>query len=209
MGDPEEITGRVFRTPESFCAAVFDFLETRGSSRYDDAVTQLEHALQTAGLAESAGASDELIVAALLHDIGHLLLDEHDERRDFLHEDLRHETAGAQFLRRRFGPAVAGPVGLHVAAKRYLVVADPAYAQTLSSVSVRSLAVQGGPMSGDERRHFEALPHAAAAVALRRWDDAGKVRGSEAPPLAHFAEIVARLANVGLEPGISPDSDDS
>src|SRR5437868_434446 len=71
VGDPEEITGLVFRSPEALCAAVFDFLETRGSSRYDDAVTQLEHALQTAGLAESAGASDELIVAALLHDIGH------------------------------------------------------------------------------------------------------------------------------------------
>src|SRR5437879_3127026 len=125
------------------------FLEKGQGAYFGEAVTETEHALQTAHQAEASGASNELIAAALLHDVGHLL--------QGLPEDLaekgidgRHEQGGAAWLRRYFGPAVAGPVRLHVAAKRYLCAVDPAYAARLSSASWLSLGLQGGPFSPHE-----------------------------------------------------------
>ena len=168
-------------------------METRGSSRYDDAVTQCEHAVQAAVLAAEAQAPAPLVVATLLHDVGHLLLDEHDGRADFLASDRQHEAAGARFLQRWFPAEVFEPVALHAAAKRYLVAIDPGYATKLSTASRRSLAVQGGPLLRDAIRAFEATPHAAAAVRLRRWDDAGKRPGRRVPPFGSFGGLVSAV----------------
>lgn len=146
-----------------------------------ESVTALEHALQCAQLAEWAHAEATLVTAALLHDVGHFVGAAMDER-----VDDRHEVRAQAWLKRGFGPAVTEPVRLHVAAKRYLVTVDPAYAATLSSASIHSLALQGGPMSDRERSAFDREPFGREAVMLRRWDDLAKVPGRPTPPLAHF-----------------------
>lgn len=189
-------TERTFSGPEQLVAALMDLFDERGGTHYDAGVTQREHALGSADLARQAGAPGALVVAALLHDIGHLLLDEHDAVQRFLATDLRHEAVGAQFLRRWFPPAVAGPVALHVRAKRYLVAVTPDYAARLSASSQRSLAVQGGPLSAAAAAAFAALPHAEAAIAVRRWDDEAKTAGRAVPSLDAFSADLRAQADL-------------
>ena len=165
---------------------IIDMLESGGASLYfGEAVTQLEHALQTAALAEHAGASDALVVAALLHDIGHLV---HglDEDISVQGVDAHHEEVGHIWLSDHFGPAVTEPIRLHVAAKRYLCATDAAYIQSLSAASLASLALQGGPMSQREVDAFAGVPWAHEATVLRLWDDEAKVPGLTVPPLDHY-----------------------
>lgn len=163
---------------------------------FGEEVTELEHALQTAFLAESSGAGEEQVVAALLHDIGHLLhrLPEDIADRGF---DGRHEEAGAVLLAVHFGPAVAEPVRLHVAAKRYLCGADAGYAAGLSAASRRSLELQGGPFTVEEKRAFEENPWCPRALALRRWDDAAKIPGRAVPGLDHYRPHLRMVLNQG------------
>jgi phosphonate degradation associated HDIG domain protein len=173
-------------------AAALTLLAERGAARYGgEQVSQLEHALQCAALAEADGAAPELVAAALLHDVGHLLHRHGDDAAQRGVDD-RHEQIGAGWLARGFVPAVAEPVRLHVPAKRYLCATDPAYFGALSAGSVRSLALQGGPLTPGEAVAFLAAPHAAEAVRLRRWDEAAKVPGAATPPLAQFRSLLAR-----------------
>jgi [1-hydroxy-2-(trimethylamino)ethyl]phosphonate dioxygenase len=174
-------------TLDDIVARVFVWLDTRGRRAYGEGVTQLEHALQCGELAREAGAPPSLVVAALLHDIGHLMLPEAFPAES----DDRHEAVGARLLRHWFREAVVVPVALHVRAKRYLVAVDPGYRATLSEASARSLALQGGALTAWEVGAFEVLRYADAALALRRWDDAGKVPGRVLPPLDEFADLVA------------------
>ena len=170
---------------------IFRIFAHGGKSAYfGEPVSQIEHALQAAHLAEAAGADAELVAAALLHDVGHLL---HGLPETIAEQgiDARHEQGGAAWLERHFGPAVTVPVRLHVAAKRYLCAADPAYHASLSPASSRSLQLQGGPFDAEEVRRFEQQPHARAAVALRRWDDAAKVPGLAVPNLEHYRACLA------------------
>jgi phosphonate degradation associated HDIG domain protein len=154
---------------------ILRLFELRGDSEYGgEAVTQREHALQASHFARQTGASPALVSAALLHDIGHLLHDLTDDAPDRGVDD-RHEQLGAAWLARWFGPNVAEPVRLHVAAKRYLCAVEPAYLQHLSEPSRVSLGLQGGPMSAAEMAQFQASPHFADAVLLRRWDEAAKI----------------------------------
>lgn len=185
--------------PEEFCDTLFAYLTEAGQTMYDETVTQLEHALQCAALAEEAGYDAPLRVAALLHDLGHLVLDEHDGCDDFLDTDQHHEIVGARLVTRWFGACVGGPVALHVPAKRYLVATDPAYLAGLSQASVRSLQVQGGPMTERETTDFERLPHHREAVELRRWDDLGKVRDAEVPGLEHWRGAVLECLSRNTE----------
>jgi phosphonate degradation associated HDIG domain protein len=169
---------------------ILDVFAEKGHGAYfGEAVTESEHALQTAALAETSGARPELVAAALLHDIGHLL---HGLGEDFADRgiDDRHEDAGAAWLSRHFGPAVADPVRLHVAAKRYLCEVEPGYWAGLSPASRRSLELQGGPFTPGEVRRFEAEPYYKDAVALRRWDDAAKVPGLAVPGLDHYRPVL-------------------
>lgn len=159
---------------------------TRGAEEYSgEAVSQLEHALQCATLAERNGGDDTLIVAALLHDIGHLLADE---------EDAPHETLAAAFLSPAFGEAVIEPIRLHVRAKRFLCWADEEYYDSLSGVSKATLAVQGGPYERDEALAFGSLPYSEQAIKVRIFDDQAKVPGQETPGLAHFLDVARRVA---------------
>jgi gamma-butyrobetaine dioxygenase len=136
----------------------------------------------------AARASAALVAAALLHDVGHLLSEEGDELGD-----VRHGAAGAAWLSAWFPSAVTEPVRLHVAAKRYLCGTDPEYFGLLSQASVRTLELQGGPMTADEALEFAARPHAAGAVAVRRWDDQAKDPAAEPPGFEHFRPLLESL----------------
>ena len=163
-----------------------------GSDLYGgEAVTQTEHALQSAALAEQEGASDKLIAAALMHDIGHLLDAEFEEA---LAEgrDLFHEEMGEKFLEQWFDEAVTQPVKLHVAAKRYLCAVDPEYFSKLSPASVHTLELQGGPMNRTEIAEFEANAYHRDAVRLRIWDDKAKIENHQTPDVSHFMSYVAK-----------------
>ena len=166
----------------------------RANQLYDEQVTELVHGLQCAALARRDGASDALIAAALLHDVGHLLIGDLFPIEADLAKDFKHENVGAKYLSRWFGPEVTEPVRLHVAAKRYLVAVDAEYAAGLTPSSVRSLEVQGGPMSADERSAFEALPGFTEAVAVRRWDDEGKDPEMVVPEFSAWEPMLRLLA---------------
>ena len=175
-------------SPIDLIEALYD---QHGFLAYGEQVNQIEHALQCASLAEQSGAGDELIVSALLHDVGHML---HRDAARALQagQDDKHEMLGAKHLARWFGPGVCEPVALHVQAKRYLCAREPRYLEQLSAVSRRSLALQGGSMSDAQALDFEALPYAGDAVRLRRWDDGGKQPAARTPTLAHYLGIAQR-----------------
>ena len=163
----------------------------RGADNYGEGVSQLEHALQCGACAERDGASPALITATLLHDIGHML---HDLPQDIADQgiDTEHESLGSAWLSQHFGPDVTEPVRLHVAAKRYLATVEKGYYELLSAASIQSLKLQGGLMSPEETRKYEAERFAADGIKLRRWDDEGKIVGAKTPNLTHFERFVSQ-----------------
>jgi predicted HD phosphohydrolase len=172
---------------------VLALYERWGSEHYDEALSQLDHAAQVAGWAIHEGDTDDAVAAALLHDVGHLLVMEaRATGAPVTEEDMRHEALGARYLGRLYPPSVTGPIALHVQAKRYRCAVDPTEVDRLSAGSQLSLRLQGGPMTPDEVARFEAMPAHAAAVALRRRDDAGKVLGADPAPLATYEPLLRR-----------------
>ncbi|MCH9654015.1 MAG: HD domain-containing protein [Planctomycetes bacterium] len=162
----------------------------KGNEMYaGEPVTQTEHALQAAYSAEQAGGSPDLIVAALLHDIGHLL-HKHDENCATQGIDDLHETIGAQWLVRYFPPEVTEPIRLHVAAKRYRCAIDQQYHSQLSPASVLSLQLQGGPFDQRELDSFENNRWSESALRLRSWDEAAKIPDCQTPELEYFLTYV-------------------
>ena len=163
-------------------AEIIRLFETRASSQYGrEAVSQLEHALQCAQLAENAGETDETIVAALLHDVGHLIGAEKRGQPDDTQEcDDLHQYIALPFLRGLLPVAVLEPIRLH------LCGAEQSYWATLSPASQRSLELQGGAYSEDELATFMAQPFAEEAVRLRRYDDLAKVANKATPDLAYY-----------------------
>ena len=164
---------------------VLGLFAAHGGNTYAEQVSMEQHALQAAALARASGASDALVLAALLHDVGHFLAQPDSE---FGVTD--HGTTGGAWLAERFEPAVSEPVRLHVAAKRFRCFVDPAYEEQLSSASVGTLRLQGGAMSAAEARGFEAEPFAQDALALRSFDDGGKVAGLEIPALDEWRPLL-------------------
>jgi gamma-butyrobetaine dioxygenase len=166
----------------------------RGSEAYfGEPVSVTDHCLQAAHFAQAAGASEALIVAALLHDIGHLLESVPEDIADWT-SDAQHELIGGRWLAQRFGPQVSEPVRLHVPAKRYLCATNAVYVSRLSAASVRTLELQGGPMPQAEIAAFEAEPYCRDAVLVRRCDDQGKIAGLTIPGFAHYRTMIERLA---------------
>ena len=176
-------------------AGIRALIETKGGCQYiGEPVTQLEHALQTARLAEEAQAGAALITASLLHDLGHMSNDMGETPT--LHGiDDRHQYHGVTALKGIFPAAVLNPIRLHVDAKRYLCAVDGAYWANLSTDSQRSLELQGGVLSPDEAAKFIVQPYADDAVRLRRWDDLAKVAGCKTPGLGHYLKIAASCAS--------------
>jgi [1-hydroxy-2-(trimethylamino)ethyl]phosphonate dioxygenase len=168
--------------------------QTRGSRAYfGERVSMTEHGLQAAHFAQAEGAPETLVVAALLHDIGHLLESVPDAIEDWT-SDAHHEETGARWLARFFPAAVSEPVRLHVAAKRYLCTTDARYFARLSPASVHTLKLQGGPMSAQEVRRFEAEPFCQDAVRVRHWDDQGKVAGLKTADFSAYVPLIERVA---------------
>ena len=165
-----------------------------GASQYSgEPVTQLEHALQTAHLAEQSGADDALVTACLLHDLGHLLNDL-GETPSLRGLDDTHQYYALPFLRGLFPQRVLDAIKLHVDAKRYLCQADPAYHARLSDDSRRSLALQGGVFDAGQAAAFLTQGGAHDAVRLRQWDDLAKQADLATPSLAHFLARAARCS---------------
>jgi [1-hydroxy-2-(trimethylamino)ethyl]phosphonate dioxygenase len=174
-------------------ATLIDIYEHKAIGRYGlSDVNQLQHALQSAALAEKAGKPAAFVVAALLHDVGHMI---HDLGEDPARAgvDDSHEERAALWLRQSFSAEVTEPIRLHVPAKRYLCAAESSYMAVLSEDSVRSLALQGGPMSAGEVSEFERNAHFQAAVDLRRIDDLAKDPSARTPPFAHFLPLIDAL----------------
>ncbi len=179
------------------CTDIIAIFEKRATTQYgSEAVSQMEHALQCAQLAELAGETEETIVAALLHDLGHLIaaesagMTDHAQDRDDLHQYM-----ALPFLRGTVPDAVLEPIRLHVDAKRYLCSVESTYWASLSDASKHSLSLQGGPFTETQLEAFMAQPYAEEAVRLRRYDDLAKVAQKQTPDLAYFAQ---KLHNVSL-----------
>jgi phosphonate degradation associated HDIG domain protein len=178
---------------------VFDVFRKSGADLYlGEEVTQLQHALQAAHLAVRDGASEPRIAAALLHDIGHLM---QGAGEDTPGVDFRHEELGASWLGEHFPEEVCMPVRLHVAAKRYLCATDSSYMGRLSAASLHSLGLQGGPMAAEEVREFQASPFFPSAVKLRLWDEEAKDPSFDAPQLACYEALLARLVRAPRSSG--------
>ena len=194
--------------------AIEELFARRGGEQYSgELVTQLQHALQCASLAQADGAGDELVSAALLHDLGHLLHDLGDTPSLHGVDDV-HQYRALPFLRGLFPQAVLDAIALHVDAKRYLCATDDSYLGRLSLDSQRSLLLQGGVFSAAQAAAFSIRPGAAQAVRLRRWDDLAKDPDRATPTLEHFLQRAQRCtlpgcgplgsAVTGIEPPLAP-----
>ncbi len=173
---------------------IVTLFERWGWHRYDEQITQLEHGLQAAALATAGGGEAELVVAALLHDVGHLLQLDAAKGAFDLGVNDRHEGLGSRFLGSAFGSGVTRPIALHVEAKRYLCAFETSYHDRLSEGSKASLVLQGGPMGAAEIAEFERRPGSPAAVALRRWDEEAKRIDFEVPALSEYLAVLDRVA---------------
>jgi len=186
----EDIKNLTSENIVDFIGSIFD---RRGDEEYlGEPVTMGQHMLQGATLAEEAGQPDQIIVAALLHDIGHFT----SEFGTFTMEDKEdrfHEDAGAQVLEKFFPKVISDCCRFHVAAKRYLCATDPEYFSKLSEASLHSLSLQGGPMSSDEISKFEENPNLEKIITVRHLDDAGKDPNLETPDFWHFAPKVQSM----------------
>jgi phosphonate degradation associated HDIG domain protein len=172
-----------------------DIFERRGAEEYlGEPVTMAEHMLQGAWFAEADEASDELVAAALLHDVGHFTSEFGAYSPDDTH-DKHHDDAGAEVLAPFFPSVVTECVRLHVAAKRYLCATDPSYYSKLSVASTHSLQLQGGPMNADEIAEFEKSLHFREAVRVRLWDEAGKVAGMQTRGFREYMPLLQRVVD--------------
>ena len=167
------------------------FAQSGHDAYFGEPVTQLEHALQTAQLAEQAGADRETIMAAFLHDIGHLL--PADSASGYMdgYGTVDHERLGADCLRGLgYSEKIAQLIENHVNAKRYLVAKSVDYFERLSEASLRTLELQGGPMSTDEAARFERHPYFGEILQMRRWDEQAKIPGLPTPDMAHYLSLI-------------------
>jgi [1-hydroxy-2-(trimethylamino)ethyl]phosphonate dioxygenase len=178
----------------SLAADIIAIYRARGAQGYyGEPVSMTEHGLQAAHFAQASGAAPPLVLAALLHDIGHLLETVPELIEDW-RVDAHHEQLGARWLAHAFGDEICEPVRLHVPAKRYLCATDAGYFAQLSAASVHTLKLQGGPMAAHEVAQFERERYWREAVQVRQWDDQGKVAGLVTAPLEAYAPLIDRLA---------------
>ncbi|TGQ17070.1 MULTISPECIES: HD domain-containing protein [unclassified Mesorhizobium] len=172
---------------------IADIFERRGAESYlGEPVTMSEHMLQGAWLAEQDGAPEELVAAALLHDIGHYTSEFGTYSPDDV-EDKHHDEAGGEVLAPFFPPVIVECVRLHVSAKRYLCATDPTYFSKLSPASVHTLSLQGGPMSAEEVAEFRSNPFHDEAVRVRIWDEGGKIADMKTRAFRDYVPLLERV----------------
>lgn len=182
-------------SPDTIVDFIADIFARRGAESYlGEDVTMSQHMLQTAQLAEQAGANGETIVAALLHDIGHYT-NEFPEDALARGTDNLHESAGAAVLAPFFPKSVTDPILHHVAAKRYLCATDMSYFGLLSPASVHTLNLQGGPMTDTEVAAFAREPNLSSILQVRVWDDQGKDPAVTTPAFGHYAPMIQRVVD--------------
>ena len=181
---------------DKFADLLFGFIEEEGKTPYDESVSQLQHALQTASLARTEDGRRHIVIASLLHDIGHLLIDENDSKNDFLKKDLNHENIASNFLKDFFSEKITESIRLHVVAKRYLCSIDNSYYERLAKSSKKSFVVQGGALEKKEIIELENNIYFKDAIQLRKWDDRAKVSLKEVEELDTYKEMIVaeRLA---------------
>lgn len=188
-------------TRENIVSFLCDIFTRRGGEEYlGEPVTMAQHMLQGATLAQQNNETELVIVAALLHDVGHFTSEfgmfSMDDTQDKLHEH-----AGAEVLQQFFPSLVIDCVRHHVAAKRYLCAVDPEYFNQLSQASVHSLNLQGGPMNAQEVKAFEQQPNLQQIVRVRRYDDAGKSPSMQTPPFSAFMPMIQRVVDTHVKAG--------
>jgi len=172
---------------------ILDLFARRGAEAYmGEPISMAQHMEQSAACAVADGASDDLVIAALLHDIGHFVGDFPIDALENGIDNL-HQEAGANFLQAYYPAVVTEPIRLHVAAKKYLCTVDEPYFARLSEASVQSLQVQGGPMTQAEIETFESSPYHLAAVQIRQYDDDGKVAGLDIKPVGNYRDKLESL----------------
>ncbi|EEE38336.1 HD domain protein [Rhodobacteraceae bacterium KLH11] len=180
---------------DNIVAFIADIFDRRGGEEYlGEPVTMAQHMLQGATIAEQNGMPEEIIVGALLHDIGHFT-SEFGTYHPGDTEDRHHEDAGAEVLEQFFPSVITDCCRYHVAAKRYLCATKPEYFDRLSAASVHTLELQGGPMSTDEVATFESNPNLSQIIQVRYLDEAGKRADMETPDFSHFAPMVQRMVD--------------
>ncbi|UWQ16025.1 HD domain-containing protein (plasmid) [Aliiroseovarius sp. M344] len=188
-------------TPDNIVDFIGGIFERRGGEEYlGEPVTMAQHMLQGATIAEQNGQSEEIIVGALLHDIGHFTSEFGTYHPDDT-EDRHHEDAGAEVLEQFFPSVITDCVRFHVAAKRYLCATKPSYFKRLSAASAHTLELQGGPMTGEEVAAFEENPNLDQIIAVRYLDEAGKRDDMETPDYWHFAPMVQRMVDLHVAGG--------
>lgn len=172
---------------------IADIFERRGAESYlGEPVTMSQHMLQGAWLAEQDGAPEELVAAALLHDIGHYTSEFGTYSPDDV-EDKHHDEAGGEVLAPFFPPVIVECVRLHVSAKRYLCATDSTYFGKLSQASVHTLSLQGGPMNADEVAEFRRNPFHDEAVRVRIWDEGGKIADMKTRTFRDYVPLLERV----------------
>ena len=178
---------------EHFSELVINFIKETGHTRYDESVTQLEHALQAADLASKSVSEPILIASALLHDIGHLLIDEFSGDDRFLLNDLNHELIGARFFEKYLPKEAIATIRLHVPVKRYLCSTEKDYFSSLSNASKRSFELQGGYLTIKQQKSIEQEDYLQSAIKIRKWDDKSKISGKVVPPLEDYRDILCSV----------------
>jgi 2-amino-1-hydroxyethylphosphonate dioxygenase (glycine-forming) len=182
-------------TEQETANEIIQFFEQFGDRDYiGEPVSQIEHMCQCAALAEAASAEEEVVLAAWLHDIGHLCAYAFPEWEAKYMDEVGvvdHEMLGANYLRNKgFAEKVCRLVENHVAAKRYLTYFFPNYYDQLSDASKKTLAIQGGVMNKEEAKTFETDVLFNDYLLLRRWDDQAKKRNQTIPSLIHYQQMI-------------------
>ncbi len=186
------------KTPELIAEEICALYAAHGDDIYfGEAITQRQHAEQAANAANTEGYDDEVQIAALLHDVGHLCVEAKAENKMADLGILDHELEGANYLRQYgFSEKICTLVASHVAAKRYLTFKNPDYYANLSEASKQTLAFQGGKMSADEAAAFEANPLASLIVKMRLWDEAAKLTDAAVPSLESYKDLIVNHLRV-------------
>jgi phosphonate degradation associated HDIG domain protein len=179
---------------------IMSFYQQHGGEEYaGEKLTQLEHMVQAAQLAEEQGYDDEVILAAFLHDVGHLCEPGHgdNEMDGFGIKD--HEEIGAEFLKSKgFSKKIVRLVQSHVEAKRYLTLKNPSYYEQLSEASKKTLEYQGGRMEEDEASAFEQYPLFDLIIKMRKWDEQAKIEHKRIPDLNLYRQMI--IDHLELQP---------